>query len=116
MDEVSQEHVGAEQGTTPNQNPESAPTTSSDEGATTNKSANLLIVVVLAVIVVILALMYLWGQSTPELPPAPADPDVMDVSDNVDVLEEDLTIPDLESLDAEVDSLEAELDAELQQL
>lgn len=81
-------------------------------------NANLVIVVVLAVIVVVLALMYLWGSSATQLPPAP--PAVEDTtpvaSDEVEALEQDLATPELDTLDADLNQMEVELDAELQVL
>jgi len=80
------------------------------------KNANLLIVVVLAVIVVILALMYLWGQTATQPQIDIADEPDMAQVDEVDAIEQDLVIPDMDTLGSELDELEAELDAELQSL
>lgn len=83
-------------------------------------SKNLIITVVIAVVVVVLALMYVWGSKVGEpeiLPPAfPAeDEQTMDLkkvseSDEIEAIEQDLLNTDLENLDADLNTFEAEID------
>jgi flagellar basal body-associated protein FliL len=99
-------------------------------------SKNLIIIAVLAVIVIVLALLYVWGSmgSTTQTPetnepapaeltgeqPAPAvDPSIealqqVSASDDVATIEEDLDTTDIEALDAELDQMMVEIDAELE--
>ncbi len=94
-----------------------------------DSSKNLVIVAVLAVIVVVLALMFMWGtrieeQPAPEVIPPVETPVVeqapvsvpVSTSDDVDTLENELVMPEIETLDDELQNLEAALDEELNAL
>jgi len=130
----NQEHQdpqAMEGGDAPTQPQEPTPQMVPDEPGTEQQpdaSKNVLIVIVLAVIVVVLALMFMWGSRVEEQPvpqppvmEEPAPPEVpaevpVSASDEVQVLEEELDATEVESLDAELNELEAALDEELQTL
>ena len=85
-----------------------------------NTRANLVMLGVFAVLVVALILVYLWGSQltapAPQLPPAPQlvpSAATEDSSTDVTAIEADLEATNLDGMDAEMNQMEAELDAAL---
>lgn len=85
-------------------------------------SKNTIIIAVLAIVVVVLALMYMWGSSKAlpieEQPPLPPDQQTEELrqvstSDELRVIESDLMITDMETLDDDMEEIEFELESEL---
>lgn len=91
-------------------------------------SKNIIIISVLAVIVVVLALMFMWGTSvqnktvlenTTEAPETPSQLENQDAtiristSDEIVEIENDLNNTEIDTLDADLEALEAEIDRAL---